>query len=135
MRLACRLVLFALAACSADATHQPASLWATDEASAFAQARAKGKGVVVELYAEWVTPCHELDRELRSPTIAGVLAPHWIPVKLDVTEDDARTQEVRARYAATTLPAVLLVRADGTVIDRITSLIDEAELARRLQPP
>jgi thiol:disulfide interchange protein DsbD len=128
-----RAWLFAVLACSTRAAPPPS--WAADETSAFARARTEGKGVVIELYATWCVPCGVLDKELRAPAVAAPLAERWIPVKLDVTEDDARTQALRARYHATTLPAVLLVRADGTVVDRITSEIDQAELARRLRAP
>ncbi|MGE5183753.1 MAG: thioredoxin family protein [Acidobacteriota bacterium] len=114
-------VVIALACgCRSD---KPAKLaWATDEKAAFERARAEHTGVMIELYASWAMPCEELGRELHGERVAAALRGTFVPVRIDVTNDNG---DIQARYGAKTLPAVLFVTTDGTVRARIDRVIEE----------
>ncbi len=115
-------------ACRSD---KPAKLaWASDEKAAFERARAERAGVMIELYASWAMPCEELGRELHGARVEAALNGKFVPVRIDVTNDNG---DIQARYGAKTLPAVLFVTTDGTVRARVDRLIDEAEVIATIE--
>jgi thiol:disulfide interchange protein DsbD len=124
-RLALALVI--ATACSGRETTRVA--WSPDEAHAFERARQDHKAVMLEFYASWCMPCEELDHRLRSQAIAAEIDKSFVPVKLDVTNATAENEALRERYGANTLPAVVFVSTTGSVLDRITAMPDDGELA------
>jgi thiol:disulfide interchange protein len=104
--------------------------WGDDEASAFARARAEHKGVMIDFSATWCIPCIDLERAIAEPGVASEILAHFIPLKLDMTEDSDASQQQRARYQATTLPTLLLMTAERAVLDRVTRSMDSEELLR-----
>lgn len=114
-------------ACTHDA---PTWAWAPDEATAFARARAEHAGVMVELYASWSVPCEELDRTLHGAHVGAALRGKFVPVKLDVSDGN---DDLRARYRAQTLPAVVFVDTAGSVHGRIDRLIEEPEVISAIE--
>jgi len=116
-------LLVGIAACSAKA-----ATWAPDERAAFDRARAEHRGVMLELWTSWAVPAEELDRELRGDRVGAALRDGFVPVRIDVSDDSPASAEVRARYRADTLPALVFVTTDGAVIERLDHLVDEPEL-------
>ena len=117
-----------VAACNQRAAG-PRLEWASDEAAAFARAKAEHKGVIAEAYAEWTSACVELDHELHDRALAP-RASAWIAYRRDVskgTDDDARWQDA---HGAGTLPFVGFYDADGHELARLDRLVPSDELAR-----
>lgn len=115
--------------------------WMQDEAAAFARARSEGKGVMIDFYAAWCAPCEELDRWLATPDAIAAIAPRFVALRFDVTEDSDQAARRRQRYRADTLPALVFVDAGGQVLERVSQLREPAELlgvargaASRLRP-
>ncbi len=121
------MVLVLACACSSKAS-APALVWETDETHAFTRARAEHKAVALELWADWAMPCDEIDRALHSPAVTAALAPAFVPLKIDVSEDTDAIAALRARYNASSLPAVVFVATDGRVLGRVNVVVPEAEL-------
>ncbi len=108
---------------------QPAAFtWLTNETAAFEQARTEGKAVVVDITAQWATPSTELDLLLADPQITAQLAPHFVGLRIEDSDDSDATAPLRERYGASTLPFVRFVDTDGTVLATITSLPSPDEL-------
>lgn len=103
------------------------------EAAAFARACAEHKGVIVEFYATWATPCIELEQAMRDPRVAGPLAASFVPLRLDTTESTDADMALRERYAAQTLPALVFVAPDGSVLGRVTTYLDPPQLAEAVK--
>lgn len=84
--------------------------WLHDEQTAVAQARATGKPLVVDFFAEWCAACKELDVHTWSdPSVAREVADKFVPLKVDATDDTPEIQRLTAKYAVPGLPTVLLL--------------------------
>ncbi|MCW5808995.1 MAG: thioredoxin family protein, partial [Deltaproteobacteria bacterium] len=102
--------------------------WETDEAAAFARARREGRGVVLDVTAAWSGPSLELAHHLEDPRVVRALAKRYVPLRIDITDDEHL--DLRSRYRVTSLPSLILLDAEGNVLYRITSLVDVDELVR-----
>jgi hypothetical protein len=87
--------------------------WESDEAAAYARARTEHKGVLVYFFAAWCAPCVELERNLTAPAAVEQLRRGFVPLRIDATDGDDRVMQLRERYGATTMPAIVMTAADG----------------------
>jgi thiol:disulfide interchange protein DsbD len=126
--------------------HVPEIPWLRDEPSAVAQARASGKGLLVDFSAEWCAACKELDLHVfTDPAVKAEVAERFVPLKIDATEETEEIARLEAKYGVPGLPTVLLmacndplprqqecaVPADGP--GRVTGFIPPAEMIERMR--
>jgi thioredoxin:protein disulfide reductase len=90
-----------------------------DEAAAFAKARAEHKGVMVDFAAEWCNPCKKMEKTFGNDDVYTAITANFVPLKFDVTADNGANEALKERYGAMTLPAVVFLDPDGTVLRRI----------------
>jgi thiol:disulfide interchange protein DsbD len=90
-----------------------------DETTAFDQARAQHKGVMVDFGAAWCGACHELDRTFGDATVNRTISDAFVPLRFDVTADNAANDALKHKYGAETLPAVIFLDTEGNVLARI----------------
>ena len=108
--------------------------WVYDEAAAFERARAEGKGVMVDFAAAWCLPCEELELTFGDDEVYELITTHFVPLKIDVTEDSAANDEKKARYDSMTLPSVVFMAPDGTVLGRVRKMMEPDEMMPILRP-
>jgi len=94
-----------------------ASFWIEqDLEKALARAKAEGKVVLVDTYAEWCAQCHELDEKTwPDAAVQAWIQAHAIPVRIDT---DKVRPELAPKLGIGSYPTVLLLDADGKELKR-----------------
>ena len=84
--------------------------WLHDERAALEQARATGKGLLIDFSAEWCAACKELDQHVFShPAVKAEVAERFVPLKVDATEETDEVSRLETKYGVPGLPTVLLM--------------------------
>lgn len=108
--------------------------WAANEDAAFAQARAEGKGVMIDFAANWCTPCAELELVFGDSDVHKAITDGFVPVQFDVSQGSSADIALQTRYNAKTLPAVLFLDSEGNVLARVKELVDEDCMLSIVEP-
>jgi len=102
---------------SADSAVLAAIPWEKDFKTAIRQARAVGKPLMVDFWAQWCQWCHQLDATTyRDPKVID-LARDFVAVKVD-TEGTLAEVELAAQYAVETLPTIGFLSPGGRLFFR-----------------
>lgn len=100
---------------NAQATTPPPQFARLDSSAALerALASAKGRPVLVDVYADWCVACHELEREtFPDPAVASLLS-GFATLKFDVTQYTAEQRAWLKQHDLFGPPALLLYDRDG----------------------
>jgi len=107
----------------------PAIAWRSSFATALQEARRLNKPIMVDLWATWCSPCRAMDERTYPQTAVVRESRKWVPVKVDIDKQP----EIAARYGLKMPPMVVFLRADGTVISKLTDYADAARLVKQMQ--
>jgi YHS domain-containing protein/thiol-disulfide isomerase/thioredoxin len=118
MRTFSLFVVWAALVLPASAQQPPASVWHTDFELAKRHAQQTGQLVLVHFWAPWCAPCKELEHTVfGQPGFEQALSSICVPVKLNVDANPAIVQH----YQISQIPADILVKPDGTLVERMAS--------------
>ncbi|HKO57933.1 MAG TPA: cytochrome c biogenesis protein CcdA [Thermoanaerobaculia bacterium] len=94
--------------------HGTGVTWDKYDAKALADARAAGKPVVIDFYADWCLPCKELDEKtFAEPKVKDELG-RFVRVKADLTSpEDPTTQALTKQYGIVGVPTLVFIDAKG----------------------
>lgn len=101
---------------------------------ALAQAKASGKPVMIDFFAEWCAACKELDRETYvSPQVAAA-ASRFLSIKVDATQSTDTTDALFDRFGISGLPTVAFIGSDGKPLTapRVTGFLAPAPFIQEL---
>ncbi|MEW6209613.1 MAG: cytochrome c biogenesis protein CcdA, partial [Acidobacteriota bacterium] len=89
--------------------------WQPYSEQALAEARAEGRGVIIDSFADWCVPCKELDKFTFTDTEVKQEAERFVRLKLDLTTGDANSEAGRAkeRFGILGVPTVIFLGGDG----------------------
>ena len=110
--------------------------WEHDEAAALARARAEGKPVVIDFWADWCVACKELDRGAWSDRAVQDAAERFVMLKIDATEESPEVEAIWEKYGIVGMPTVLFIDSKGRELPsetRVQSSISGAEMLKRLE--
>jgi thiol:disulfide interchange protein DsbD len=120
--------------------------WLHDERAAVEQARATGKGLLIDFSADWCAACKELDLHVFSqPEVRAEVAERFVPLKIDATEETDEIARLEAKYGVPGLPTVLLMACNDPPPEqqqcavpqdgpgRVTGFIPPSEMIERMR--
>ena len=107
--------------------------WQTDEQAVFAQARAQGKGVMLDFAADWCLPCKELELTFADGEVFRAIEANFLPLKVDVTHGTDEDEAKQEHWNAHTLPAVIFADASGKELARVDTFVRPAEFLVKLR--
>jgi len=102
--------------------------------AALAQAKASGKPVMIDFFAEWCAACKELDRETYvSPQVAEA-SNRFINIKVDATKSSDTTDALFDRFGVSGLPTVAFIGSDGKPLTapRVTGFLAPEQFLQEL---
>jgi thiol:disulfide interchange protein DsbD len=116
--------------------HAPGIEWSRYDEAQIASARAAGRPVMIDFYADWCLPCKELDE--KTFTDAKVMADsgRFVRLKVDLTlATDARAEELTRRYRIVGVPTIVFIDPSGKELQdlRLTGFENAAAFHGRMQ--
>ena len=100
--------------------------WMDDYDAAAARAEAENKPLLVDFGADWCLACNELEHQAMSDPRVVAEAARFIPVRVDLSADqatDAKWALLRETYEQPGLPLVVMHDAEGDEAQRIEGLV------------
>jgi len=97
---------------------------------ALAKARADGKLVLVDVYADWCTWCTKMDEDVFTDARVQAALRDFVPIKVNADKGGGRA--VVSRYRVEGLPAFLVVNGDGELVGRVDGYVPAAAFLARL---
>jgi len=124
------LALFVLLAGPAPA--RTGIRWEAGFEEALKKARALGKPVMVDFWAEWCGWCHRLDRTTYVDPEVVRLSEHFVTVKVN-TEGASNEVAIAARYDVSTLPTIAFLSPSGRQVLRLSGFQGPGQFPRTLE--
>ena len=88
--------------------------WKKYDAKEVAEARAAGKPVVIDFYADWCLPCKELDQKTFTNEAVGSELERFARFKADLTApDDETTRALTGQYGILGVPTIVFLDSSG----------------------
>jgi thiol:disulfide interchange protein DsbD len=107
-------VMFALTFLSSRPNEPGAEIvWQPFTEQAVAAARAEGKGVIIDTYADWCIPCKELDRFTFTHSSVRQEAERFVTLKLDLTHSEETATRAKNHYGIVGVPTIIFLDAAG----------------------
>jgi thiol:disulfide interchange protein DsbD len=108
--------------------------WLHSEEEALALARAEGRPVIVDFWAEWCVACKELDRTAWADPRVRAEAARFVAVKLDGTDGSEEFQALSEKYGIVGMPAVIFIDPRGREVpERVTGAISADAMLEKLR--
>lgn len=104
----------------------------TDVDEAVTAARASGRPILVDLYADWCTWCKRLDKEVFSSEIFSTVAPRFVLLRVD-TEDGGQGTALAERFGVVSLPTTLVMTADRAKVAEVKGFAPADSYIGRIQ--
>jgi thioredoxin-like negative regulator of GroEL len=100
---------------------------------ALKKAKATGRPVLIDFWAEWCGWCHRLDQTTYvDPEVTKLVGSDFVPLKID-TEAGKRSTEIAYKYGVQSLPTIAFLSPSGRPIGRVDSYQGPATFTQTLR--
>ncbi|BDG04240.1 protein-disulfide reductase DsbD family protein [Anaeromyxobacter oryzae] len=108
--------------------------WLHSYDAAIAKAKAEGRPVIIDFWADWCVACKELDKIAWSQAPVKEAASRFVAVKLDGTDADDAFTALAERYGVVGMPTVVFLDHRGREVpDRVVGAVGADEMLQRLR--
>jgi thiol:disulfide interchange protein DsbD len=122
------------AAAARERAHGAGFAWLRSEPEALALARAEGRPVIIDFWAEWCTACKELDKVAWADPRVREAASRFVTLKVDGTEETEAIARVQEKYGVVGMPTVVFIDSKGRELrDRVVGAVEAEEMLKRLE--
>jgi thiol:disulfide interchange protein DsbD len=99
--------------------------WITSHEEGLALARAEGKPVMIDFFADWCAACKELDKFTYVDPAVLAETDRFVNIKIDGTVEDDRIQALYKTYGVQGLPTVVFLDSSGKQLSepRVTGFV------------
>ena len=118
--------------------HKTEMMWESFEPHKLDEAKQAGQPVIMDFFADWCIPCHELDQFTYSDEKVMEALQLFKKIKVDATDPDRpETAEILEAFDIIGVPTVLFLDTDGREIKeaRITGFVPPKELIAIVHSP
>jgi len=105
--------------------------WERDFEEALKKAKAAGKPILVDFWADWCGWCHRLDKTTYVDPVVVGKAQGFVAVKVD-TEDGREGADVAARYDVQSLPTIVFLSPEGRQVHRLNGFQGPGQFPRTM---
>jgi len=91
--------------------------WVTDFEGGLKIAAEQKKNVIVDFYADWCVPCHQMDKTVFSDDKFKEMTSNFIKIKLDCTIPEAEGAIIKKKFGAPFMPYIIFYDKSGKKID------------------
>ncbi|GJQ19845.1 MAG: hypothetical protein HBSIN02_02000 [Bacteroidia bacterium] len=99
---------------AADALREPGITWQVYTRERLAEARAEGKPVMIDFYADWCIPCLELDHRTFTDEEVMRASESFVRLKVDLTHfDSPESEALRREFDIAGVPTIVFLDKDG----------------------
>jgi thioredoxin 1 len=98
---------------------------------ALVRAKAQKKLVLIDVFATWCGPCHEMDDTVYSrDDVAKAIDSAWVPLRRDGERDEGL--QIATKYHVVGFPTILLIDENGKEVDRLMGFVQPKDLIAQL---
>lgn len=99
----------------ASAVHGEGIKWQAFSDKALTEAKAAGKPIIIDFYADWCAPCREMDRlTFHNESVIEAAGRDFIMIKVDLTRSgDPAKERLARRYYVRGVPTILFLEPGG----------------------
>ncbi len=103
---------------SATSTQAGQIAWINDEKTALDRQASEKLPLILDFTAEWCAACHEIEHQVFNQTQAQDALKSFVPLRIDVTEENEANSAILRKYGVMSLPTVVFLNAKGEVLSQ-----------------
>ena len=103
--------------------------WEENFEAAMQRARAEGKPILIDFYADWCGPCKMMDAQTYPDRDVIAQSQNWVTVKVN----GEKRPDVMQAYGVSGYPTILFAQGSGQPLSSTTGFLDAPQLVQTMQ--